>query len=54
MNNSEENLWFQIRITYVYKDFTIDQLTRCTLRLIENIKIKTSDEVSLFFQQTAC
>lgn len=30
----EENLWVQIKITYVYKDFTIEQLTRCTLRLI--------------------
>lgn len=50
----EENLWVQIKITYVYKDFTREQLTRCTLRLIENIKIKTSDDVSLFFQRTAC
>lgn len=30
----EENVWVQIKITYVYKDFTIEQLTRCTLRLI--------------------
>lgn len=30
----EEKLWVQIKMTYVYKDFTREQLTRCTLRLI--------------------